>query len=499
MQRPRAVAYCRVSTKSNAQMHSLGYQTEYWQSVIAETEEYEYCGIYADAGIGGRSMHKRPNLLKMMADAKENRFDVIFTKSVARFARNTEELLTMVRELRDEGVKVIFEKENIDTFNPNSEVYLTIAASVAENDLKIYSENQMWAMREKFKNGYISVGAGILGYTMNNETNTLEIEPTEAELVKKIFKMYIGGMGMIAISKQLRKEGIKFGNRETWSRGTIQYILTNEKYKGDVLSQKYHSVDGASIRNRGEVKQYYMEHTHEPIVSEEDFQLVQQIMHERACESEFGRTPLLNELSGKIRCGVCGGGYTRKVQNSNKPYRVVVWVCCKKDTFGQEYCNTTRIKEHILKEKFVECYNEFIAGKGDDDTGAILKQQLSQLLDSERELTALKINRMIEIDDYNAEWKAIKQQIDEITHTIEMREIRGIDKSDYVPITEYDVDKVEKFLDHVEIVPNNVTFVFVNGARISRDYTNGPSGNTAGWSERRQARLAKEQEANNGN
>ena len=153
MAKQRAVAYCRVSSKSKAQMHSLGYQIDYWQRAMAESSEYEYVGIYADSGISGRSMHKRPQLLRLLADAKEKRFDVVFTKSVARFARNTEELLSMVRELRDEGIKVIFEKEKIDTFNPNSEVFLTIAASVAENDLKIYSQNQTWAMREKYKNG----------------------------------------------------------------------------------------------------------------------------------------------------------------------------------------------------------------------------------------------------------------------------------------------------------------------------------------------------------
>lgn len=499
MLKKKAVAYCRVSTKSNAQMHSLGYQTEYWKSQMAESEEYEFSGIYADAGIGGRWMRKRPQLLKMLADAKDKRFEVIFTKSVARFARNTEELLTMVRELREEGVKVIFEKEQIDTFNPNSEVFLTIAASVAENDIKIYSENQMWSMREKFKEGYISVGAGILGYKMNKETNTLEIEPTEAELVKRIFKMYIGGMGLIAISKQLRKEGVKFKTKETWSRGTLQYILTNEKYIGDALSQKYHTVDGASIRNKGEVRQYYMQHTHEPIISVEDFQFVQKLMHDRASEIEFGKTPQHYEFTGKIRCGVCGGGYTRKVQNPNLPYRVEVWVCCKKDTFGQEACNTTRIKDKVLKEKFVECYNEFIAQRGNDDATLKLRQQRAELLEQERELNALKINRMIEIADYNAEWKELKVKIDAITHDIDMREIRGIDKSDYVPITEFEADKVEKFLDHVEIVPYNITFVFINGARISREYTNGPSGNRPGWAERRQERLAKEQEVKNGN
>ena len=265
MAKQRAVAYCRVSSKSKAQMHSLGYQTDYWQRAMAESSEYEFVGLYADSGISGRSMRKRPQLLRLLEDAKEKRFDVVFTKSVARFARNTEELLSMVRELRDEGIKVIFEKEKIDTFNPNSEVFLTIAASVAENDLKIYSQNQTWAMREKYKNGYISVGAKILGYRMRKEDNTLIVEPSEAEVVKRIFYMYIHGKGILAIAKQLTAEkvGLNYGNKGKWSRGAIHYILNNEKYIGCALMQKYYNEDGICRKNRGEVKQYYMENTHE--------------------------------------------------------------------------------------------------------------------------------------------------------------------------------------------------------------------------------------------
>ena len=501
MAKQRAVAYCRVSSKSKAQMHSLGYQTDYWQRAMAESSEYEFVGIYADSGISGRSMRKRPQLLRLLEDAKEKRFDVVFTKSVARFARNTEELLSMVRELRDEGIKVIFEKEKIDTFNPNSEVFLTIAASVAENDLKIYSQNQTWAMREKYKNGYISVGAKILGYRMRKEDNTLIVEPSEAEVVKRIFYMYIHGKGILAIAKQLTAEkvGLNYGNKGKWSRGAIHYILNNEKYIGCALMQKYYNEDGICRKNRGEVKQYYMENTHEAIISVEDFQKVQELMRERACECEIGVARKNYEFTGKIRCGCCGGNYIRKVQNCGKPYEAIVWVCSRKDTFGSENCYGTRIKDTVLKEKFVECYNEFTAIKGEGDSLLALNQQLAWLLEQERELNALKVNRMIEIADYNAEWKAVKAQIDDINKQIEKQSIQKLTKTDLVPITEYDESKVETFLDYAVMTPKKITFIFINGVEISREYTNGASGNAKGWYDRRMARLAREKEVAYGN
>ena len=194
-----------------------------------------------------------------------------------------------------------------------------------------------------------------------------------------------------------------------------------------------------------------------------------------------------------------GVAVERKVQNCGKPYEVVVWVCSKKDTFGAENCIGTRIKDAVLKEKFVECYNEFTALKGEGDSLSALNQQLAWLLGQERELNALKINRMIEIADFNAEWKAVKTQIDDINRQIEKQSIRKLTKADLVPIAEYDESKVETFLDYAVMTPKKITFVFINGVEISREYTNGASGNAKGWYDRRMARLAREKEVADGN
>lgn len=485
----RAVAYCRVSTKSKAQIHSLEYQTSYWQDKILSDSGYEYVGIYSDNGISGRSMNKRPQLLRMLDDAKANKFDVIFTKSIARFARNVEELLTVVRQLRDAGIQVFFEKEQIDTFDPNSELFLTVGASIAENDIKIYAENQTWANREKFSNGFITVGPQIYGYRMRNEDNTLVIVPEEAAVVKQIYQWYLDGDGMQTIANKLNALGI--GNKE-WHRAAISYILKNEKYKGCALMQKTFKVNGAQKKNAGQVKQYYMEQTHEPIISPEDFGRVQQLRIERAVESEFNQEMPRYPFTKKIRCGVCGSGFVHKIQNCNKPYHTEIWACTKKEAHGMDACCSTRIKDSVLKEKFIECYNEFVEKFPDSAETVQFKQQLAELLEQERELYAMKINRMIEVSDYNREWGELKTKIDKIYSEISNREVRGVSRTDLVYISEFDAEKVDKFLDYVTMYPKKVEFTFMNGAKISRYYSNGASGNKKGWLERKKERMKQE-------
>ena len=169
----RAVAYIRVSTASDAQVHSFEFQEDYWKNEISKNSDLELVGIYADKGISGKSLSKRPELKRLLKDAEDKKFDVVYTKSVSRFARNTTDLLESVRRLRELGIKVVFEKENIDTFDPSAEVYLTIAAAVAENDLRVYSENQKWSVRQRFKKGQIQIGCKIFGYEMDYENNNL--------------------------------------------------------------------------------------------------------------------------------------------------------------------------------------------------------------------------------------------------------------------------------------------------------------------------------------
>lgn len=493
MKKKKAVAYTRVSTNSSAQVHSYEYQNEYWQNTITHNPNYEFSGIYADRGISGSAVAKRPQLLKMLEDARKRKFDVIFTKSVARFARNTEELLNTVRELRDLGIKVIFEKENIDTFDPSSEVFLTVAAAVAENDLRIYSENQKWSIREKYKNGFISIGNRILGYRMDNETNTLIVVPEQAETVKRIFELCLQGYGIIPISKILTQEGRKSIDGEVrWGRGAVRYILSNEKYKGCSLTQKTVTDFGVCRPNKGQAKKYYMEDTHEPIVSKEEFDKAQEALRERATDAITGKPQPKYPFSHKVICGVCGSGYSHKVQNPNKSWRSEIWVCQNQHRNGQEACTCTRIKNGVLIEKFIDCYNEFIEKKYEGNRTCELRVELQRLLEQERELVALRVNHMINLSDYNGEIEQLRGEIESVKVELSKHELNNLKRSDYKKIQQFDEEKVEKFIDKVIIHNNVVTFRFVNGVEISRPYTNGQAGNQKGWMDIRRVKYQTE-------
>lgn len=490
--RKRAVAYIRVSTKSDAQLHSFGYQESYWRDAIAASNQYDFAGIYSDFGISGRSLNRRPQLQRLIADAEQKKFDVVFTKSVARFGRNVEEIVATVRKLREYGIRIFFEKEQIDTFDPNMELYMTLAASIAENDLKIYSENMTWSIRERYKKGWISIGSQIFGYRMNKENNTLIVEPTEAETVKRIYDLYEEGLGQVAISHVLEEEQrANIYGEVKWDVGAIRYILTNEKYKGCALTQKGIYVHGIKQKNDNLAPQWYMENTHEAIITPEQFDRVQELIKERARKSK-GAKPGDYVFARKIDCGCCGGGYSHKFNNTNKPWRNEIWICSKQNTYGAGHCTNTRIKDEVLKNLFVECYNEFVRENGNTDELMELRDSQRKLLEQERELNALRVNRMIEISDYNAEIAKVREQITECNKQIALHEMRGARKEDLVEIKEFDDSKVEIFLEKAVVLNHTITFTFINGMSISREYTNGHGGNTAGWLDRRLDRLSKE-------
>jgi DNA invertase Pin-like site-specific DNA recombinase len=482
----KAVAYVRVSSKSDAQMHSFDYQNEYWKNYISRIPDNQFCGIYADKGISGKSISNRPNFLRMIKDAKAGKIDIIYTKSVARFGRNTQELLKTVQELRDIGVKVFFEKEQIDTLKPNSDLFLTVAAAVAENDLRIYSANQRWSIREKFAKGFISIGNKILGYRMDPETNTLIVIPEEAETVRYIFEQYINGLGETKLANKLTELGKKNKNGNVkWNKSSVAYILKNEKYIGDALSQKTIKYLGEGKLNKGEAKQYYVQNAHEPIVSREMFKLAQEIRAKRRGKGLKGKKKQTYTFSHLIECGNCGARYARKVQNSGTSWATPVWVCYKSDRFGKAFCNNLRIKDSVLKDKFVDCYNEFVSKKYESDDVERLNKQFGSLLEQEQELNVLKINGLISLEGFKSEVDKLREEMNIIRKKIDEYKIRGLTKNDYVPITQYDDDKVIKFIEKVTILNSVVTFHFINGVKISRPYDNGPSGNQKGWKNKR--------------
>lgn len=483
----RAVAYIRVSTASDAQVHSFEFQEDYWKNEINKNDDLILVEIYADKGISGKSLSKRPELKRLLKDAEDRKFDVVYTKSVSRFARNTTELLESVRRLRELGIKVVFEKENIDTFDPSAEVFLTIAAAVAENDLRVYSENQKWSVRQRFKKGQIQIGCKIFGYEMDYENNNLIIREDEAIVIRKIYELYLNGYGFGRIKLYLEDNGYKNGEgKAEWNESSIRYILKNEKYKGCSLAQKTVMINGVAKVNDGFAKQYYMEDSHDAIISKEDFDKVQMLLISKQSDKLKGK-PKVEPYSftGIIRCGVCGGKVNHKINNSGKAWQCSIWMCGTRARYSKKVCDSRNIKDDVLKELFVSAYNEFVTLKPKSKVLDELIAEREKLIKQENELNILKINRLIELDDYNAELERIKNRTHELTLSINDLTLKGISQKDYVMIDEFDEEKVRKFLDNIVLNVDTVTFNFINGISITKHFDNGPSGNQKGWKERR--------------
>lgn len=350
----RVAAYARVSADKDAAFHSLEAQTEYYEDYIATHPDWELTGIYSDNGISGTTIN-RPEFQRMLEDCRAGKIDLVITKSVTRFARNTVILLETVRELKDLDVDCYFEKENMHSISPDGELLLTLLAMYAEEEARSASENQKWRIRKKFENGEPWVG-NMLGYRLVN--GKIVIVPEEAEIVRRIFSDFLSGMGRCAIAKQLILEGIRPESGNKWSEYSIHKILTNEKYTGNMVLQKTYRPDFRTKickPNRGEVRKYYVENSHEAIIDQETFNRAQSVMLSRAAKygKEEQRTPHTHLFSGYIRCGHCGRSLKYYRTNAGK-YDKAVWACPVFYNMGKSLCPSQKIPEDILIEKAKE-------------------------------------------------------------------------------------------------------------------------------------------------
>lgn len=348
--RLRTCAYARVSTASVKQGNSLKNQVDSYTRRIKEKPEYEFVGVYADQGISGRS-ERRPEFQRMIEDARAGKIDLIITKSISRFARNTVLLLKYVRELKDLGVAVFFEENNINTSSSEGEMMLTVLASFAQEESRSISENYKWALKKKFERGEGMVNTKrFLGYD-KDDNGHLIINEAEAKIVRRIYDMYLSGMGSFLIKNKLNEEGIPTVTGAAWTCGTVNGILKNEKYKGDFLIQKTYNpeVGGASKPNRGQVPQYYVKDDHEAIISEEEWEQVQELTAYR-CEKRNiakGSKKCLNRYpnSGMLKCGYCGASLIRRHVFGGK----IDWLCRTYIEKGKKTCPGIRIHELELE------------------------------------------------------------------------------------------------------------------------------------------------------
>jgi len=344
----RVAAYARVSTGKMAALESLATQTGHYSSLIQKHGDWEYAGVFYDDGVTGTKAN-RPGFQRMLRACRDGNVDMIIVKSISRFARNTVTLLETTRELKQLGVDVFFEEQNLHTLSSEGEMLLTMLAACAQEESRIVSENCRWRIQRDFQHG-IPCSTPVYGYRIRR--GELLIVPKEAAVVRMIFAMYLAGKGKDAIARSLNAQGIPAQKAALWSDSTIEGILRNEKYRGDLLLQKTFRTDYLSKkwrRNRGELEQVLVDHNHEPIISRGTFDAVQRIMRERATHFPSNAAATRHPFSGKLVCGICEKHYKRR-KNSG----IAVWQCSTYLERGKAHCPARQIRESILEDAAAE-------------------------------------------------------------------------------------------------------------------------------------------------
>ena len=361
----RVAAYARISMESERMHHSLSAQISYYNALIQKKPEWEFAGVYADDGISGTGIAKRTEFQRMLADCEAGKINIILTKSIQRFARNTVDLLETVRHLKDIGVEVRFEKENINSMSGDGELMLSILASFAQEESRSISENVKWGTKKRFEQGIPNGHFRIYGYRW--EGDHLVVEPEEAKIVKLIFDNFMNGLSAESTEKQLEEMGVKSYKGVHFSNSSIRQILSNVTYTGNLLFQKEYVSDpitGKSKKNNGEMPQYWVENTHEAIIPMEIFQAVQK---ERQRRRELGVLAnwSINTscFTSKIKCPICGKNYRRSGKRQRKDPNEVyyIWICRTKSEKGAKFCDAKSIPEKKLKAVCAEALglNEF--------------------------------------------------------------------------------------------------------------------------------------------
>lgn len=391
----RVAAYCRVSTDGEEQLNSFTSQVTYYKDKIRENKDWEYVGIYSDEAVTGTKVATREGFQKMIVDCMDGKIDMVITKSISRFARNTVDTLNFVRKLKSYNVAVFFEEENINTLTMDGELLLTILSSVAQQEVQNTSEHVKKGLKMKLQRGEIIGNPRCLGYDFDPKTKILTINEEEADIVRFIFNKYAEGYGMERICKDLRTMGCKTkrGNVR-WEARTVAGILTNEKYKGDILFGKTVTVDPIEkkrVRNGGQGDQYYFEKNHPAIISDELWEKVNRIYEIRVQEAK--RFPQCQgqvfvgkfAMSGKLKCGCCGAVLSRRTHMKTTSISKNVWKCRKSVKDGHKFCgNSKSIDEDGLQKGFVQALNMLLLCEGNVLSGFIKTLESAEAIDEER-------------------------------------------------------------------------------------------------------------------
>ncbi len=412
--RLKVAAYCRVSTDQEEQESSYEAQIGYYTEKIKNNAEWTLAGIFADEGITGTQAKKRPEFMKMIRLCRQRKIDMILTKSLSRFARNTVDSLKYIRDLKALGIAVIFEKENINTLETDTEMMLTIMSCFAQAESESISKNVSWGIRQSFKNGNVPMQyARLLGYR-KGDYDKPEIVPEEAEIVKGIYRLYLDGMSLNMIVDRLNEKGLTTkGSNSPYRKEVVQRILTNEKYTGDALLQKTYVTDcitKKTRKNNGELPMYLVKNHHEPIISHEDFNRVQEEMARRSAKrviadkltkGEQGKYSAKYALSELLICGECGSHY-RRVTWTAKGYKEIKWRCINRIQYGKKKCHDSpTVDEQALHRAIVSTINKFCEVR--DDVAKVLRESITEVLDPNQ----------------NGSVRAAQQRIDELARNMD--------------------------------------------------------------------------------
>ena len=469
--RPRRVAaYARVSTNSEEQLTSYEAQVKHYTEYIKSrehTDNWQFVDVYTDRGITGTSTAKREGFNRMMQEALAGKIDLIITKSVSRFARNTVDTLTAIRRLKEHGVEVYFEEQNIYTLDGKGELLLTIMSSIAQEESRNISENVTWGIRKRFADGKVCMPyKRFMGYRRGDD-GVPEIVEAEADIVRGIFRRFLEGATSTMIAKELNGAGIpcparksQLGEDETgtekdkrkiarWSPSTVESILTNEKYKGDAILQKTYCTDYIQktfVENDGsEIPKYYAQNSHPAIISSEVFDLAQMELEWR--KSLNGSYSGKSCFASRVVCGDCGAFYGSKVWHSTDAYRRVIWRCNNKYG-GDVKCSTPHVTQEELEKAFVSVMQKVITEK--DAIFAVCREVLDEVLDTselDRIATRLqdqalgmaeRVRKLIEEnarvrrdqEEYQREYEALVAEHEKLSQQIQDVEVQRKDKAD---------------------------------------------------------------------
>ena len=501
--RRRVAAYARVSTDSEEQQTSYEAQVDYYTQYIRSKPEWEFVEVYTDEGISATNTKKRDGFNRMIQDALDGQIDLILTKSVSRFARNTVDSLTTVRRLKDAGVEVYFEKENIWTLDSKGELLITIMSSLAQEESRSISENVTWGQRKRFADGKVTMPyRSFLGYRKGADGNP-EIVPEEAAIVQRIYATFMQGKTTSAIAKILTAEGIPTpGGKARWAVSTVESILKNEKYKGDAILQKSFTVDFLQKkmkRNEGEVPQYYVRNSHPAIIEPVEWELVQAEMTRRKELKQ--RYSSHSVFASMIFCGECGGYYGSKVWHSTDKYRRVIWQCSDKFK-GDHHCGTPHLTEAQLQDLFLRAFGKVVSLRDIilEDCLLVQKELLDcsdfdaqqQHLEEEMRIAAdlvrycieenaLKVQDQAEYlmryNQFTQRYEKLKKKYDALEAERQRRKeghdrlgafIATMEQTKTVPVN-FDADLWLATVDHVTVNPGAAVFTFKGGMEITEE------------------------------